>query len=185
MQTTTMNNQKLTTKQMTVISLVTAVTCIIAPFSIPLPFSPVPISFTNLILFLSIYILGTAQATISYLIYLLIGMVGLPVFSGFSGGFGKLAGPTGGYLIGFIFLTLIAGYAIEKSNGRKSLQAAGLILGMLICYAFGTVWLSISAGLTFSAALAAGVLPYLPGDTVKIIIALIIGPVLARTVRRA
>ena len=185
MQTAAINKKKLTTKQMTIIALVTAVTCIVAPFAIPLPFSPVPISFTNLIIYLSVYILSTMEATVSYLIYLLIGMVGLPVFSGFTGGFGKLAGPTGGYLVGFIFLTLIAGFALAHSKGNRLIQAAGLIIGTLVCYAFGTAWLSISAGLTFGAALAAGVLPYLLGDAIKIIIALIIGPVLSKTIRHA
>ncbi len=102
--------KKISTRQMTIIALMTAVTCILGPLSIPLPFSPVPISFTNLAIYFSVFVLGTYSATVSYLVYLLIGMVGLPVFSGFSGGFGKLAGPTGGYLVGFIFMALIAGF---------------------------------------------------------------------------
>ena len=77
----------LTTKQMTLIALMTALTCILGPLSIPLPFSPVPISFTNLVLYFSVFVLGTKFSTISYIVYLLIGLVGLPVFSGFSGGF--------------------------------------------------------------------------------------------------
>ena len=117
MNTATANKEhttkKMSTRQMTFIALMTAVTCILGPLSIPLPFSPVPISFTNLAIYLSLYVLGLNGATISYLVYLLIGMVGVPVFSGFSGGFGKLAGPTGGYLIGFIFLTLIAGLLMK------------------------------------------------------------------------
>ena len=76
----------LTTKQMTLIALMTALTCILGPLSIPLPFSPVPISFTNLVLYFSVFVLGTKFSTISYIVYLLIGLVGLPVFSGFSGG---------------------------------------------------------------------------------------------------
>ena len=75
----------LTTKQMTLIALMTALTCILGPLSIPLPFSPVPISFTNLVLYFSVFVLGTKFSTISYIVYLLIGLVGLPVFSGFSG----------------------------------------------------------------------------------------------------
>ena len=102
-------NKKMSTRQMTIIALMTAVTCILGPLAIPLPFSPVPISFTNLAIYFSIFVLGTYSATVSYLVYLLIGMVGLPVFSGFAGGFGKMAGPTGGYLVGFIFMALIAG----------------------------------------------------------------------------
>ena len=96
-----------TTKRMALIGVMTAVTCILGPFSIPLPFSPVPISFTNLAIYLAAYVLGMKACTVSYLIYMLLGMVGVPVFSGFTAGVGKLAGPTGGYLVGFILMALI------------------------------------------------------------------------------
>ena len=96
------------------IALVTAITCILAPLSIPLPFSPVPLSLTNLVLYISIFILGWKAATVSYLAYLLLGAIGLPVFSGFAGGLGKLAGPTGGYLVGMIFLTILSGWIAER-----------------------------------------------------------------------
>ena len=97
MQTATKKETALGIRQMAMIGVMTAVTCIAAPFSIPIPVSPVPLSLTTFILYLSVYILGTRNAFISYVIYLLLGLVGLPVFSGFSGGFAKLAGPTGGF----------------------------------------------------------------------------------------
>ena len=103
----------LSTRSMVLTALITAVTCILAPLSIPIPFSPVPITLTNLVIGFSIYLLGWKKATLSYIIYLLLGLAGLPVFSGFSGGFAKFAGPTGGYLIGFIFLTIIGGLIID------------------------------------------------------------------------
>ena len=111
---------------MTIIALMTAVTCILGPLAIPLPFSPVPISFTNLAIYFSIFVLGTYSATVSYLVYLLIGMVGLPVFSGFAGGFGKMAGPTGGYLVGFIFMALIAGFFVDRFWEPWWLTCSGL-----------------------------------------------------------
>ena len=74
-------NKKISIRQMTMIALMTAVTCILGPLAIPLPFSPVPISFTNLAVYFSLFVLGANSATVSYLVYLLIGMVGLPVFS--------------------------------------------------------------------------------------------------------
>ena len=119
----------LTTKQMTLIALMTALTCILGPLSIPLPFSPVPISFTNLVLYFSVFVLGTKFSTISYIVYLLIGLVGLPVFSGFSGGPAKVAGPTGGYLVGFVFLTVIAGFFVEHFKGKLSFAVLGMVLG--------------------------------------------------------
>ena len=105
--TVAVDNQKIRTKQMVLIALMTAVTCVLGPLSIPLPFSPVPISLTNFAIFLAIFVLGMKSGTISFIIYLLLGAVGVPVFSSFRGGFQVLAGPTGGYLIGFIFLALI------------------------------------------------------------------------------
>ena len=106
------------TKEITLIGLMTAVTCIAGPLSLPLPFSPVPISLTNLAIYFSVYILGMRRGTISYLVYLLLGFVGLPVFSAFTSGPAKLFGPTGGYLIGFIFMALICGYCIDRWNGQ-------------------------------------------------------------------
>ena len=108
----------LTTKQMTLIALMTALTCILGPLSIPLPFSPVPISFTNLVLYFSVFVLGTKFSTISYIVYLLIGLVGLPVFSGFSGGPAK-CGRAYGRISGRIcVLTVIAGFFVEHFKGN-------------------------------------------------------------------
>ena len=172
------------TKQLTAIGLMTALLCIIAPFSIPLPVSPVPISLTNFIIFIIVYVLGTKDAVTCVIIYLILGAAGLPVFSSFSGGLGKLAGPTGGYLIGFIFLALIQGFLTEKIPENNIAAIAGMILGMAVCYAFGTAWLAWQMNQNFFAALAIGVLPYLPGDATKIIIAAVAGPKLRAAVRK-
>lgn len=174
----------LTVQTMSLIGLMTALTCVLGPLAIPLPFSPVPISFTNLAVYLAVYVLGMKAGAVSYLVYLLLGMAGLPVFSGFTGGIGKLAGPTGGYLIGFIFMAVIAGFFIDYFPGKKLLHAAGLILGTGVCYLFGTIWLAHQLGISFTAALASGVIPYLPGDTAKIVFALIIGSRLRREISR-
>ena len=161
---------------MAVTALMTAVTCILAPLSIPLPFSPVPISLTNLVIFISVFILGMKDATISFLIYLLLGTVGLPVFSSFRAGLSVLAGPTGGYLIGFIFLALIQGFAMKYFDRKLLPTIIGMLIGMAVCYIFGTVWLAKLMSLSFKEGLFMGVIPYLPGDAVKIIIAVIVGP---------
>ena len=112
-------------QDLTLIALMAALTCILGPMSIALPFTPVPISFTNLVIYFSIMVIGMKRGTISYLVYLLIGAVGLPVFSGFSGGLAKLAGPTGGYLVGFIFLALISGFFTEKFSNNVIMTAIG------------------------------------------------------------
>ena len=119
----------MSTAQMTVTALMTAITCILAPMALPIPVSPVPISLTNLVIFFMAYILGTKLSVASYVLYLLLGTVGLPVFSGFSGGVGKLLGPTGGYLIGFIFLAAIVGFFVEKFPTKIYMHVIGMILG--------------------------------------------------------
>lgn len=174
--TVAVDNQKIRTKQMVLIALMTAVTCVLGPLSIPLPFSPVPISLTNFAIFLAIFILGMKNGTISFIIYLLLGAVGVPVFSSFRGGLQVLAGPTGGYLIGFIFLALIMGFALNHFDRKLVPTIIGMIIGMAVCYAFGTVWLAKLLSLSFKEGLMMGVIPYLPGDAAKIIIAAIVGP---------
>lgn len=143
------------------IALVTAITCILAPLSIPLPFSPVPLSLTNLVLYISIFILGWKAATVSYLVYLLLGAIGLPVFSGFAGGLGKLAGPTGGYLVGMIFLTILSGWIAERFLKKPAVILIGMLLGSAVNYLFGTVWLCVQLHLSFAEGLMIGVVPYL------------------------
>ena len=170
------DNQKIRTKQMVLIALMTAVTCVLGPLSIPLPFSPVPISLTNFAIFLAIFVLGMKNGTISFIIYLLLGAVGVPVFSSFRGGLQVLAGPTGGYLIGFIFLALIMGFALDHFDRKLVPTIIGMIIGMAVCYAFGTVWLAKLLSLSFKEGLMMGVIPYLAGDVAKIIIAAIVGP---------
>lgn len=170
-------------KTIAIVGLMTALICVLGPLSIPLPFSPVPISLTNLAIYFTIYVIGTKRGTLSYLIYLLIGFAGLPVFSAFTGGPGKLLGPTGGYLIGFIFMALICGFFIEKWPVKLYLHFAGMVIGTAVCYVFGTVWLAYQAGMSFSAALAAGVIPFIPGDLAKIVIAMLLGPQINKKLR--
>ena len=174
--TVAVDNQKIKTKQMVLIALMTAVTCVLGPLSIPLPFSPVPISLTNFAIFLAIFVLGMKSGTISFIIYLLLGAIGVPVFSSFRGGLQVLAGATGGYLIGFIFLALIMGFALDHFDRKLVPTIIGMIIGMAVCYAFGTVWLAKLLSLSFKEGLMMGVIPYLAGDVAKIIIAAIVGP---------
>ena len=137
-----------------------------------------PVSLTNLVIYIAVFILSWNDALFSYIIYLLLGIAGLPVFSGFTGGLEKLAGPTGGYLIGFIFMTIIAGIGTNKFGGKKLPAVLGMVLGLAVAYIFGTAWLAYQMHISFMAGLSVGVLPYPAGDAVKIIIAMIVGPIL-------
>lgn len=171
--------------QLTLVALMTALACVLGPLSIPIPISPVPISLTQIPIYLAGYLLGWKLGTLSYVVYFLLGTIGLPVFSGFSGGLGKVAGPTGGYLIGFIFTAIVAGYFIEKSGGKVVPSVIGMALGDAFAYLFGTIWLCYLMKIGFLAGLATGVLPYLLGDALKIAACAVIGPVLRKALYRA
>lgn len=172
------------TRRITTIAMMTALICILAPLTIPIPFSLVPLSLCNFALFLSAYLLGWKYSTLSCILYLLIGAVGIPVFSGFGSGVGKLAGPTGGYLIGYLLTTLIAGLFIDKFDGKRAWSFLGMALGTLGTYALGTIWLAFQGHMTFAAALMAGVVPFIPGDIIKALCACAIGPVIRKRVMK-
>ncbi len=175
--------KQLSVRNIASIGLITAVICILAPLSIPV--GPVPVSLTNLVIYFGLYILGWKKGTISYIVYLLIGLAGVPVFSGFTAGPQKLFGPTGGYLIGFIPMAVIAGVFIEKSGRKVLLSCIGMITGTAVCYVFGTAWLAYQMHLSFPAALANGVFPFLPGDSLKIMLAALGAPQIYRALQRA
>jgi biotin transport system substrate-specific component len=177
-------SKRIDTKTIAIIGLMTAVICILGPLSMPIPISPVPISLCILGIYLAVYVLGMKKGTVSVLVYLLMGFVGIPVFSSFSSGPAKLLGPTGGYLIGYIFLALICGFFIDRWD-KRLIHFGGMVLGCGVCYAFGTAWLAYQAGMTFYAALWAGVIPYIPGDLIKMAIALIIGPEIRKRLKKS
>lgn len=175
--------QKITTYQMALIGLMAAVTCIFGPLSIQLP-GGVPLSLTNLVIYLTVFILGWKKGTISYCIYMVLGIIGLPVFSGFVGGLGKVAGPTGGYLLGFIFLAMISGYFVEKFPGKSYMYVIGMLVGTIVDYILGTAWFMAQTHMALGAALAACVFPFFIGDAIKIAIATLIGPSIRKQVMR-
>lgn len=165
--------KKLSTKTIALIALMTAVICVLGPLALPI--GPVPIALANLGIYFTLYILGTWKGTISVVAYIVIGLIGVPVFAGFTGGPGKLLGPTGGYIIGYIPLALIAGFVIDKSHGKFIVSMLGMILGTIVLYTLGTAWLAVSMDMGFGAALMAGVIPFIPGDLIKMVLASVLG----------
>jgi len=165
------------------VGIMAAVICILGPLSIPI--GVVPISFTNLAIYFALYTIGMKKGTISYIIYMLIGSMGAPVFSSFTGGPAKLVGPTGGYLVGFIFMALISGFFIDTFFEKRYLCFAGMVLGTVVCYMFGTVWLAYQANISISKALSLGVISFIPGDLAKIASAAIVGPQIRKSLIKA
>lgn len=160
------------TYKLTSIGLFTAILCIFGPIAIILPFSPIPLSLGTLGVLLACLILGPKNGLLCTSLYLLLGFVGLPVFTGFTGGVGKLLGPSGGYLIGYLLLALIGGALAHRWKKNVFLQVLGLFTGMLLCYLFGSLWLAFQANLNLPNALLIGVVPYIPFDIIKISVAL-------------
>lgn len=174
----------LSTKHLALTGLMTAVICILGPCAL-IGAGPVPISLGTLAIYFACSVLGMKLGTASTVIYILLGLAGLPIFSGFSGGPGKLFGPTGGYIIGYIFMALICGYFAERFSDRFLISFLGMLLGTAVCYLFGTLWLAYQASMTFGAALAAGVLPFIPGDLVKLLLAMTTGRTLRNRLKQA
>lgn len=173
------------TRTLTLIGLMAAVLCILGPWSLVIPLSPVPVSLGMLAVYLTAYILGMKKGIVSIAVYLLLGGMGLPVFTGFSGGIGKVAGPTGGYMLGYLFMGLIIGFAADKWKTNWAFIFPGMLVGTAVCYLFGSLWLARQADMSFGAALGAGVIPFIPGDLVKMAVALVVGTQIKKRLWRA
>ncbi len=161
---------KLTVKSMVFTAIMAAVICIAAPFSIPMP-GLVPVSLATFAVYLAGALLGGKKGTLAVVIYILIGAVGLPVFSGFAGGFAKLLGVTGGYIIGYVPCVLLTGIFADKFSAKIWALPLGMVLGTIALYAFGTVWYMIQTGSALVPALLGCVVPFLIGDAIKIALA--------------
>ena len=146
---------------------------LLAHLSIPVPYSPVPITGQTFgILFLGA-VLGSRIGTLSVILYISEGLIGIPVFAGGSMGFLYLLGPTGGYLIGFIPAVYMVGYFSEKGFIKNiSTTLIAMIFGTIVIFVFGISWLVVTAG--FGTALSIGLYPYIPGAIIKIMLATII-----------
>lgn len=162
--------------QMTVYaSLMAALTAVGAFIAIPV--GPVPIVLQNMFIMLTGLFLGSRWGLASVGVYLLAGACGLPVFSGGGAGIAHFAGPTGGYLIGYLPSVFIIGFISE--NGRSMLfNLVAMVAGTAVVYLFGVTWLKIATGMTSGKAMAVGMFPFLIGDGIKIVAALFIAKAL-------
>ena len=160
------------TRDMTQTALMAAVLCVAGPLTVAI--GPVPLSLATFAVYLAALVLGPRWGTAAVAVYLLLGMAGVPVFSGFSGGLQKLAGVTGGYIVGYLPCAWLSGLGrsaetdFRKAWRREMLWAAA---GTLVLYVLGTAWFMIQSGNGLGASLSLCVLPFLPGDAVKILAA--------------
>ncbi|HHX14330.1 MAG TPA: biotin transporter BioY [Clostridiales bacterium] len=179
-----MSSRTIPTRHLILCGLFATLTAVGSWISIPLP-GGVPINLALLFVYLSGSLLGFAAGTMSQIVYVLLGLVGLPVFHNFTAGPGILAGPTGGYIIGYILAAAIVGFAHSSSRTSAPKSLAGFIIGLGVCYTVGTLWFMHVTNTPALAALTMCVFPFLPGDAVKIIAAFLltkkIRPLLERT----
>lgn len=170
-------------------AMMAAITAVCAQVAIPI--GPVPINLAMLSVFVAGGLLGAGAGAVSQTVYLLVGLLGVPVFSGFSGGPGVVVGPTGGYIVGYIaaaWLTgLLVGHLAVRENGKLRVPVVVLAMaaGLATCYALGTAWFLAVTGAGLWYALTVCVIPFLAGDALKIAVATLLvcrlRPLLAHT----
>lgn len=160
-------------RSMVFTAIMAAAICITAPFSIPMP-SAVPLSLATLAVYLAGALLGKTKGIAAVAVYILLGLVGLPVFSGFMGGPAVLFGATGGYIIGYLPCVFITGAFSERFCGKPLALISGMVLGTLLLYVIGTVWFVMFTGADVLSALMVCVVPFIAGDALKITAASVI-----------
>lgn len=158
------------------IGILAALIAICSWISIP---TPTEISFTlqTFAVCVVVGLLGAKRGTLTVLVYILLGLIGLPVFSGFRAGVGALFGATGGYIIGFLFMAVVTGWLLEHWGRSVPRMTLAMGMGLAVCYLFGTIWFvqvyaGSSGAIGFGAALAICVFPYLLPDALKILLAI-------------
>ena len=178
---------KLSVRDMAYIALFAVMMAVCSWISIPYV---VPFTLQTFAVFLAVGVLGGRRGTMAVLVYLLMGAVGLPVFTGFSGGIGHLLGSTGGYIVGFVFTALVM-WGMERIPGSRTVVlAVSMVLGLLVCYAFGTAWFLLVYARTTGpvgvwTAVGWCVAPYLVPDLMKLALALVLRRRLRGAIRLA
>lgn len=166
-------NRRLTAKDLSYIAMGVALIAVCSWISIPLP---VPITLQTFAICLITAVLGLRLGLWAVVVYILLGAAGLPVFSGFRSGLGALLGTTGGYIIGFVFTALTVGLGVKRFGRKPPLLALFMVIGVGLCYAFGTAWFVLvytrtSGAIGVLTALSLCVFPYLLPDAAKILLA--------------
>ena len=187
--TTTMSTgtAKMKARDLAYIAVFAVLMAICSWISIPLT---IPVTLQTFGVFLACIVLGGKRGTLSIIVFILLGAIGIPVFSGFTGGIGVLLGNTGGYIIGFICSALIMWLFEKLFKGALWATIASMILGLIACYAVGTIWFMIvyakaAGAVALASVLGWCVIPFIIPDAVKIALALIIGNRLNKALAKA
>lgn len=175
---------KLQTKNMLFAAIFAALLAICAQIVIPLPFTNVQFSMCLLAVFLCGGVLDMRYSVLSMLVYLLLGVCGLPVFGKFMGGLGAAMGPTGGYMLAYPLMVFTIGFLIKLTKKRGFFACfLSMLASLIICYLFGSTWLAYMSHITFGAAVMAGVAPFIAFDIIKAALAAYLCVVLHKRLR--
>ncbi|QUH27122.1 biotin transporter BioY [Serpentinicella alkaliphila] len=158
-------------KDMMYSSIFAALISVLGYVVIPLPFSPVPVTGQTLGIMLAGQLLAPFQAFLSVFIFILLGVAGVPVFSGGRSGIGVLAGPSGGYIVGFLVGAVVISLLCRKSNNIWKLGGSAIVGGIIVVYLLGVSRLNFLTGMGLEKAIVTGALPFIPGDILKVIAA--------------
>jgi len=162
----------LSVREICCIAIFTALIAVLSPLAIPMPYG-VPMTLQSFIIPFSAVVLGAKRGVIATIAYVLLGAMGLPIFSNFGGGLAWLVGPTGGFLLGFPVYACLAGWGADR--GRRTILAAGLFVGVILFYTGGMVHFSLVTGRSLAEAFAIAVLPFLPTEALKLALVWILG----------
>ena len=172
---------------MTETALMAALIAVLSPVAVPLA-GQVPVSLATFAVMLAAAVLKEKSGTLAVLVYILLGMIGMPVFAGWSSGTAVLFGMTGGYIIGYLPLAWLTGRAAAMAAAHTPysypLLVSGALLGTLVLYGIGTAWFMAYTGMGIAASLAACVLPFLPGDALKIAAVAVLAPRLEKVLNK-
>ena len=173
-------------KNLILAAIFSAITIVFAQITIPIPFTPIPFTLSMVAVYLSGIILQKKYALYSMAIYILLGIIGLPVFGNFSGGVGRILGPTGGYILSYPIMAFITGWILEKF-GRKRWWTCTLALtaALLICYLFGSLWYAWIGHVKWMDSIIFTVIPFIGMDVVKVLIFAFLGLELNKALMRA
>ena len=164
-----MKDRSALTRNLVLAALLTALTTVCSQIQIPLPM--VPINLALFAVHLAGALLGAKWGALSMTAYALLGVVGAPVFAGFSSGPAVLFGKTGGYILGYILCALLVGLISRRIGYTARGLVIAMVAGVAACYVFGTIWFMVITGMSLQLSLTYCVLPFLPGDAVKIALA--------------
>lgn len=167
-------NSSTKTLEMTRLALLIAMNCVSAYLIVPLPFSLSPIALQPLVVNLVAFLLTPKQAFITMFVYILVGLIGIPVFTGGTAGPAKIFGPTGGYIWGFLVVAVIIAWLRGHKYNFKRYTLVGVGLGIPIIYLLGAIQLKALTDMSWEAILLTGVLPFIPLDIVKCLVAIVI-----------